>query len=77
MRGVSVRNKPDYRAVMLRLQLRGTMAAYVEHLVQLDPDLGNDDTVILDRLSSRYITADAIEIRILRFEETTQLHGEG
>ena len=77
MRGVSVWSKPDYCAVMLRLELRGATASYVEQQVQLYADLGKNDTTILDRLSSRFITADAIEIRILRFEEAAQLPGEG
>ncbi|KAK3865698.1 hypothetical protein Pcinc_028708 [Petrolisthes cinctipes] len=77
MRGVAVWTKTDYRAFMLRLQLHGLTAAYVEQEAQLDAEWGKDDTRILERLSSRFITADAIEIRILHFEEATQLSGEG
>lgn len=77
MRGVTVWTKPDYRAVVLRLQLRGSTAAYVEQQVQLDAEWGRNDTNILDCLSSRFITAEAIEIRILHFEEAAQSPGEG
>ena len=77
MRGVAVWNEPGYRVVMLRLQLCGPTAAYVEQQAQLDAEWGKDDTKILDSLSSRFITADAIEIRILHFEEAVQLPGEG
>lgn len=76
-RGVAVWQQPSYRAVMLRLQLRGPTATYVEQQAQLDAEWGKDDSKILDCLSARFITADAIEIRILHFEEAVQLPGEG
>lgn len=76
IRGATGWTKADYRAVMLRLQLRGSTVAYVEQEAQLDAGWGKDDTRILKRLSSRFFTADANEIRILHFEEATQLSGE-
>lgn len=73
MQAVQVWTKPKYRALVLRIQLHGLTAAYVDQQAQLDVEWGKDDAKILDCLSSRFITAEAIEVRILHFEESTQL----
>ena len=76
MRGVQSWNNKEYRALMCRLQMRGTAASYVEQQAVLDPLWASDDEAIMDRLSQMYYTSDAIEVRIIRFEEATQMQDE-
>ncbi|XP_064086140.1 uncharacterized protein LOC135201192 [Macrobrachium nipponense] len=76
LRGVPSWRDAGYRALMLRLQFRGPTANYVEQQALQDPEWGKDDVAIMDRLAQRILTADAIEVRILRFEESIQLQGE-
>ena len=76
MRGVKTWENKEYRALMLRLQLTGTTSTFVEQQAILDPEWGKDDEVILGHLMQRYMTSDAIEVRILRFEEAIQTQDE-
>ncbi|XP_064100674.1 uncharacterized protein LOC135211286 [Macrobrachium nipponense] len=76
LRGVPSWRDAGYRALMLRLQFRRPTANYVEQQTLQDPEWGKDDVAIMDRLAQCILMADAIEVRILRFEESIQLQGE-
>ena len=77
MRGIESWKNKEYRALMCRLQMRGTAASYVEQQAVLDPMWASDDDAIMKRLSQLYYTSDAIEVRIFRFEEAMQMQDEG
>ena len=71
-RGVALWQDPAYRSVELRLCLVGAPAEFLrEEVAQGSPWVKNDAD-ILDRLERRYVTTEAIEVRILRFEEAHQ-----
>ena len=71
-RGVALWLDPAYRSVELRLCLVGAPAEFLrEEAAQGSPWVKNDAD-ILDRLERRYVTTEAIEVRILRFEEAHQ-----
>ena len=76
MRGIESWNNKEYRALMCRLQMRGTAASYVEQQAVLNPSWASDDGAIMQQLSQMYYTSDAIEVRIIRFEEATQMQDE-
>ena len=76
MRGIESWKNKEYRALMCRLQMRGTAASYVEQQAVLNPSWASDDEAIMKQLSQMYYTSDAIEVRIFRFEEATQMQEE-
>ena len=48
----------------------------MEQQAVLDPLWASDDKAIMDKLAQLYYTSDAIEVRIIRFEEATQMQDE-
>ena len=71
-RGVSVWQEATYRSVELRLCLTGAPAEYVREEAAQDSKWVQNDEEILDHLEKRYVTVEAIEVRIIRFEEAKQ-----
>lgn len=74
-RGVRVWSKASYRALMLRMALRGAAADYLEQESKLLSSWVKDDNMIIERLRARYIKNSAVELHIIAFE--TALQGEG
>ena len=71
-RGVTLWQDPAYRSVELRLCLVGAPADFLREEAAQGSPWVKDDADILDRLERRYVTTEAIEVRILRFEEAHQ-----
>ena len=71
-RGVAVWQEKTYRSVELRLCLTGAPAEYIREEEAQDSKWVQDDEEILKRLEQRYVTTEAIEVRIIRFEEAKQ-----
>ena len=71
-RGVLVWQDAVYRSVELRLCLTGAPAEYIREEAAQDSKWVQNDEQILERLERRYVTAEAIEVRIIRFEEAKQ-----
>ena len=71
-RGVSVWEDAAYRSVELRLCLTGAPAEYLREEAAQDSDWVKNDVEILDRLEKLYVTIEAIEVRVIRFEEAKQ-----
>lgn len=74
-RGIRVWLKASYRALMLRMALRGAAADYLEQESKLQSSWVKDDSLIIERLRARYIKNSAVELHIIAFE--TALQGEG
>ncbi|XP_043196793.1 uncharacterized protein LOC122367597 isoform X3 [Amphibalanus amphitrite] len=75
-RGVALWQDPAYRSVELRLCLVGAPAEFLREEAAQGSPWVKDDEGILNRLERRYVTTEAIEVRILRFEEANQGQGE-
>ena len=71
-RGVSIWQDPSYRSVELRLCLVGAPAEFIREEAAQDSPWVRDDEEILRHLECRYVTTEAIEVRIIRFEEANQ-----
>ena len=71
-RGVAVWQEKTYRSVELRLCLTWAPAEYIREEEAQDSKWVQDDEEILKRLEQRYVTTEAIEVRIIRFEEAKQ-----
>lgn len=71
-RGVALWQKATYRSVELRLCLTGSPAEYIREEAAQESKWVQDDEKILERLEQRYVTTEAIEVRIIRFEESKQ-----
>ena len=75
-RGVRVWNKPSYRALMLRMALRGPAADYLEQEARMLSLWVKDDVQILEKLRARYVKNAAVELHIIAFETASQKEGE-
>ena len=71
-RGVQLWQDSVYRSIELRLCLVGAPADYIREEVAQSSSWVKDDVAIIQRLESRYVNTEAIEVRIIRFEEATQ-----
>ena len=71
-RGVELWQQATYRSVELRLCLTGSPAEYIREEAAQESKWVQDDEKILERLEQRYVTTEAIEVRIIRFEESKQ-----
>ena len=71
-REVEVWKDAAYRSVELRLCLTGAPAEYIREEAAQGSTWVHNDEEILNRLERRYITTEAIEVRIIRFEEAKQ-----
>ena len=75
-REVAVWKEATYRSVELRLHLTGAPAEYIRQEAAQHSKWVQDDAKILKRLEERYVTTEAIEVRIIRFEEAKRGEGE-
>ena len=75
-RGVRVWTKPSYRALMLRMALRGPAADYLEQEARMLSPWVKDDILIIERLRARYVKNAAVELHIIAFETAAQKEGE-
>ena len=75
-RGVKVWKKPSYRALILRMALRGPAADYIEQESRLLSQWVKDDMQIIEKLKARYIQNSAVELHIINFEKAEQGEGE-
>ena len=75
-RGLKVWKKASYRALMVRMALRGAPADYIAQEATLNSSWVKDDTTLLERLRQRYINNAAIELHIIEFERASQKEGE-
>lgn len=71
-RGVSIWQDASYRSLELRLCLVGAPAEFIREEVAQKVTWVKDDDLVLDHLEKRYVTVEAIEVRIIRFEEACQ-----
>ena len=71
-RDVAVWKEATYRSVELRLCLTGAPAEYIREEAAQGSTWVQNDEEILNRLEQRYVTTEAIEVRIIRFEEAKQ-----
>ena len=71
-RGLAVWQGATYRAAELRLCLTGAPAEFVREAAAQESQWVENDAEIWDRLESRYVTTEAIEVRILKFEKAYQ-----
>ena len=71
-RGVTVWQDAVYRSVELRLCLTGAPAEFIREEAAQDSKWVQNDEQILEHLERRYVTTEAIEVRIIRFEEAKQ-----
>ena len=71
-RGIALWNDASYCSVELRLCLTGAPAEFIREEAAQSVSWVKDDVEILDRLEKRYVTVEAIEVRIIRFEEACQ-----
>ena len=67
--------KPSYRALMVRMAMRGPVADYLDQESKLLSPWVKDDQEIIARLRARYIKNSAVELHIISFE--TALQGDG
>ena len=68
-RGVSIGQDASCRSLELRLCLVGAPAVLIREKVAQKVTWVNDDDLVLDHLEKRYVTLEAIEVRIIRLEE--------
>ena len=71
-RGVAIWQDASYRSLELRLCLVGAPAEFIREEVAQSASLVTNDAEILTKLEARYVTVEAIEVRIIRFEEAFQ-----
>ena len=71
-RNVTVWQEASYRSLELRLCLVGAPAEFIREEVAQGASWVKDDALVLERLERRYVTVEAIEVRIIRFEEACQ-----
>ena len=75
-RQVKVWKKPSYRALTLRMVLRGSPAEFIEQEANMQQEWVKDDAGILGKLRERYIKNTAVELHIIAFESASQKEGE-
>lgn len=75
-RGARVWTKPSYRALMLRMALRGPAADYLEQEARMLSPWVKDDRGIIEQLRARYVQNAAVELHIIAFETASQGEGE-
>ena len=75
-RQVKVWKKPSYRALTLRMALRGPPAEFIEQEANMQREWVKDDEGILGKLRDRYIKNTAVELHIIAFESASQKEGE-
>ena len=75
-RQVKVWKKPSYRALILRMALRGSPAEFIEQEANMQQEWVKDDAGILGKLRDRYIKNTAVELHIIAFESASQKEGE-
>ena len=75
-RQVKVWKKPSYRALTLRMALRGPPAEFIEQEANMQQEWVKDDAGILGKLRDRYIKNTAVELHIIAFESASQKEGE-
>ena len=75
-RGNKLWDDPGYRAGELRMALVGEASEYVDNEHSMGSTWVDSDEQIVQRLSSRYMKAECIELNILAFEEARQTEGE-
>ena len=75
-RGVRTWSKASYRALVLRLALRGSASDYINQETKMLSLWVKDDKQIIIKLKEKYIKNCAIELHILSFETSSQLDGE-
>ena len=75
-RQVKVWKKPSYRALTLRMALRGPPAEFIEQEANMQQEWVKDDAGILGKLRERYIKNTAVELHIIAFESASQKEGE-
>ena len=75
-RGVKVWQKASYRALMLRMALRGVVADFIEQESRILSPWVRDDQQIIERLRARYIQNSAVELHIIAFEKSEQGENE-
>lgn len=68
--------KPSYRALMLRMALRGPAADYLEQEARMLSPWVKDDRKIIQHLRARYVQNSAVELHIIAFETAGQKEGE-
>lgn len=69
-------DKPEYRANKLKLALEGEAFDYIGLENTMLKPWTSDDEEILDKLKDRYLKIQAVELNILEFEKSQQLHKE-
>ena len=67
-RQVKVWKKPSYRALTLRMALRGPPAEFIEQEANMQQEWVKDDAGILGKLRDRYIKNKAVKLHIIAFE---------
>ena len=70
-RQVKVWKKPSYRALTLRMALRGPPAEFIEQEANMQQEWVKDDAGILGKLRERYIKSTAVELHIIAFLRKT------
>ena len=75
-RQVKVWKKPSYRALTLRIALRGPPAEFIEQEANMQREWVKDDEGILGKLQDRYIKNTAVELHIIAFESASKKEGE-
>ena len=71
-RQAKVWKKPSYRALTLRMGLRGPPAEYIEQEANMQQEWVKDDKGILGKLRDRYIKNTVVELHIIAFESASQ-----
>ena len=71
-RQVKVWKKQSYRALTLRMALRGPPAEFIEQEANMQQEWVKDDAGILGKLRERYIKNTAVELHIIAFESASQ-----
>jgi len=65
-------DSPEYRANKLKLSLQGDAFDFVSFEDSMHRDWTKDDEGIVEKLKDRYLNVQAVEVNILKFENTCQ-----
>ena len=76
MNGVSKWQDEEYKAIQMRLQFDGEVEQWLTIAENSDESWMNRSDTLMEKMISRYETAEGLEIKIKTFEESTQADGE-